>query len=174
MGNDTSGVHVWLVLWKACAALRHHAGPQQVDALGVGQSEFRVLEILLAKGPPARQRDRPEGGPDRRLHQRRGGPFWCAKGLVRRRDDASDRRVRLVELTDKGKAVIVSGFQSHREAMEAAAADLPASERATLIRLLKKLGKGAESQWKSQADAPRQRRQASLMGSRQKTEKIVR
>jgi MarR family transcriptional regulator, 2-MHQ and catechol-resistance regulon repressor len=142
--EDTSGVHVWLVLWKAFFALGSHA-ERQVNALGLGQSEFRVLEVLLAKGP------QPVNviGPKVNLTP---GSISVAverlvgKGLVRRREEPGDRRVRLVELTVKGRAIIISGFRLHREAMEAAAAGLSMAERVTLIPLLKKLGKGAALQ----------------------------
>lgn len=139
--EDTSGVHVWLVLWKAFAAVGEHAA-RHVGTLDLGPSEFRVLECLLAKGA------QPVNviGPKVNLTP---GSISVAvdrlvrKGMVRRRDDAADRRVRLVELTARGRQVIEAGFKTHRDAMEIAATDLTAAERKTLIRLLKKLGKGA-------------------------------
>jgi MarR family 2-MHQ and catechol resistance regulon transcriptional repressor len=65
------------------------------------------------------------------------------KGLVARKDFAGDRRVRRVELTAKGRALITRGFQEHATAMEAAAGALSKNERLVLLRLLKKLGKQA-------------------------------
>jgi len=50
--QDTSEVHVWLVLGKAFQALVARAeeslNPSQT---GLGDSDFRVLEVLLHKGP---------------------------------------------------------------------------------------------------------------------------
>jgi hypothetical protein len=51
-------------------------------------------------------------------------------------------RVRLVELTAKGRALITKIFRKHVTAMEEAAGVLSKKERPILLRLLKKLGKG--------------------------------
>lgn len=56
--EDTSGVHVWLVLGKAFHALATHAEESlNLSRAGLGDSDFRVLEALLHKGPAARQYD---------------------------------------------------------------------------------------------------------------------
>jgi DNA-binding MarR family transcriptional regulator len=65
------------------------------------------------------------------------------KGLVSRKDHPDDRRVRQVELTPKGRALISRGFGEHAAAMEDVAIVLSKNERLTLLRLLKKLGKHA-------------------------------
>src|SRR5258706_2602009 len=50
--QDTSGVHVWLVLTKAFHALAAHAEESlSLSRAGLGDSDFRVLEALLHKGP---------------------------------------------------------------------------------------------------------------------------
>ena len=59
-----------------------------------------------------------------------------------KRQTTDDRRVRLVELTSKGRALITRTFQAHAAAMEEAAVVLTKEERLLLLRLLKKLGKG--------------------------------
>src|ERR1700739_4134576 len=48
--NDPAGVHVWLILMKAFHALPPHA-QQTIARTGLGDSDFRVLEALLHKGP---------------------------------------------------------------------------------------------------------------------------
>ena len=60
--------------------------------------------------------------------------------------NTDDLRVRLVELTAKGRALITKIFQEHPVAMEAAAGVLSKEERLMLLRLLKKLGKGGEDE----------------------------
>jgi MarR family 2-MHQ and catechol resistance regulon transcriptional repressor len=65
------------------------------------------------------------------------------KALVKRKS-TDDRRVRLVELTAKGRALITKTFGEHEAAMEEAARVLSKEERLMLLRLLKKLGKGGE------------------------------
>jgi MarR family transcriptional regulator, 2-MHQ and catechol-resistance regulon repressor len=139
--QDSSGVHVWLVLMKAFQALFPHA-EQSIKRTDLGDSDFRVLEALLHKGP---------------LPVNTVGPLvWLTpgsisvavdrlvkKGLVSRKDRAGDRRVRQVELTAKGRALITRGFREHAAAMETAVSALSKNERLTLLRLLKKLGKHA-------------------------------
>ncbi|HEY2103341.1 MAG TPA: MarR family winged helix-turn-helix transcriptional regulator [Chthoniobacterales bacterium] len=138
---ETSGVHVWLVLMKAFQAVVPHAA-ESIERTHLGDSDFRVLEALLHKGP---------------LPVNTLGPkVWLTpgsisvavdrlveKGLVSRKDDPTDRRVRQVELTAKGRALITRGFREHAAAMEAVVGVLSKKERLTLLRLLKKLGKHA-------------------------------
>src|SRR5438552_12652481 len=140
-GQDSSGVHVWLVFMKAFQALFPHA-EESIAQTGLGDSDFRVLEVLLHKGP---------------LPVNTIGPkVWLTpgsisvavdrlvkKGLVSRKDHPRDRRVRQVELTAKGRALITRGFREHAAAMETVASVLSKNERLTLLRLLKKLGKHA-------------------------------
>jgi MarR family 2-MHQ and catechol resistance regulon transcriptional repressor len=138
--QDTSGVHVFLVLAKAFRALGEHAGKTlNLDGAGLGDSDFRVLEVLLHKGP---------------LPVNTIGPkVWLTpgsisvavdrlerRGLVKRKT-TEDRRVRLVELTEKGRALITKTFREHAAAMEERASVLSNAERLTLLRLLKKIGK---------------------------------
>ena len=142
--QNTSGVHVWLVLGKAFRALATRAEESlNLGGTGLGDSEFRVLEVLLHRGS---------------LPVNTIGPkVWLTPGsisvavdrlekkaLVKRRN-TDDRRVRLVELTAKGRALITRTFREHAAAMEVAAGILSKEERLVLLQLLKKLGKSAEA-----------------------------
>ena len=140
-GQDSSGVHLWLVFMKAFQALVPHAAGS-IEQTKLGDSDFRVLEALLHKGP---------------LPVNTLGPkVWLTpgsisvavdrlvkKGLVSRKDHPRDRRVRQVELTAKGRALITRGFREHAAAMETVVGVLSKNERLILLRLLKKLGKHA-------------------------------
>ena len=140
-GQDTAGVHVWLVFMKAFQALVPHAAGS-IERTKLGDSDFRVLEVLLHKGP---------------LPVNTIGPkVWLTpgsisvavdrlvkKGLVARKERTNDRRVRQVELTAKGRALITRGFREHAAAMENSMRVLSKKERLTLQQLLKKLGKYA-------------------------------
>jgi MarR family 2-MHQ and catechol resistance regulon transcriptional repressor len=42
--------HVWLVMIKAMRALTRY-GVAAIEDTGLGESDFRVLEVLLHKGP---------------------------------------------------------------------------------------------------------------------------
>jgi MarR family 2-MHQ and catechol resistance regulon transcriptional repressor len=139
--EDSSGVHLWLVFMKAFQAMIPHAA-SSIKRTALGDSDFRVLEALLHKGP---------------LPVNTVGPkVWLTpgsisvavdrlvkKGLVSRKGHTEDRRVRRVELTPKGRALITRGFGEHAAAMENIASVLSENERLTLLRLLKKLGKHA-------------------------------
>jgi MarR family 2-MHQ and catechol resistance regulon transcriptional repressor len=141
--QDTSGVHVLLVLAKAFGALRVMA-KRSLDkkTTGLGDSDFRVLEVLLHKGP---------------LPVNTIGPkVWLTPGSISvavdrleqkrlvTRKNTDDRRVRQVGLTPKGRTLITKVFREHAAAMEEVAAVLSIEERRILLRLLKKLGKGGE------------------------------
>src|SRR5213596_4086858 len=137
-GQDSTGVHVWLVFMKVFQALFPHAA-ESIKRTELGDSDFRVLEALLHKGP---------------LPVNTIGPkVWLTPvsisvavdrlertALVKRKN-TDDRRVRLVELTAKGRALITRTFREHAAAMEEAAGVLSKEERMMLLRLLKKLGK---------------------------------
>ena len=139
--QDSTGVHLWLIFMKAFQALIPHA-EESIKRTQLGDSDFRVLEVLLHKGP---------------LPVNTIGPkVWLTpgsisvavdrlveKGLVSRKDHRDDRRVRRVELTAKGRALITRGFREHASAMETAVGVLSKNERLKLLRLLKKLGKHA-------------------------------
>src|SRR6266568_2557376 len=140
--QDSTGVHVWLVFMKAFQALIPHAA-ESIERTELGDSDFRVLEVLLHKGP---------------LPVNTIGPkVWLTPGSISvavdrlekkalvKRKNTDDRRVRLVELTAKGRALITKTFREHAIAMEEVAGVLSKEERLILLRLLKKLGKTEES-----------------------------
>src|ERR1700679_703715 len=100
--------HVWLVMMKAMRALTRYAAAG-IEDTGLGDSGFRVLEVLLHKGP---------------LPVNTIGPIidltpgsisiavdrLVAKGLVSRVESAEDRRVRMVALKQRGRDLIVPAF----------------------------------------------------------------
>ena len=134
-----SGVHVFLVLWKAASAVESYA-EQSISQLEMCGSDFAVLEALLHKGPLAVN----EIGKKVLLTS---GSITVAvdrledKGLVERRAHGTDRRARIVHLTKEGRKLITRVYSEHAADMEKlAAASLTKSERKTLIGLLKKIG----------------------------------
>ena len=142
MPTDTRGVHIWLVMMKAFHAVNGYAG-RSFQRHGLGDSDFRVLEALLHKGPlPVNTI-----GPKVFLTP---GSISIAvdrlydKGLVTRTESGTDRRVRVVDLTPKGRDLIASIFSVHAEDMEQLAQILKPIERVQLVNALKSLGKRAE------------------------------
>jgi MarR family 2-MHQ and catechol resistance regulon transcriptional repressor len=133
--------HVWLVMMKAMRTLTKYAAAG-IEETGLGLSDFGVLEILLHKGP---------------LPVNTIGPIvdltpgsisiavdrLFAKGLVSRVESSEDRRVRIVALTARGKALIDSAFRKHSGQMRKAFAELSPEELRSLEAALKKVGKRA-------------------------------
>ncbi len=138
-----SGVHVWLVFLKAFHAVDRYSS-ESLRGTGLGDSDFRVLEVLLHKGPL------PVNTIGPKVHLTPGSisvavDRLAEKGLVRRVDSEADRRQRIVELTAEGRTLIGRVFRSHEKAMEELAQILSETERAQLTEVLKKIGKHAQS-----------------------------
>ena len=134
-----TGVHVFLVLWKAARAVEVYA-QQSISDLEIGGSDFAVLEALLHKGPL------PVNEIGKKVLLTSGSITVAVdrmetKALVERRAHGTDRRARMVHLTKAGRKLITSAYAKHATDMERLAAEsLTTAERKTLIRLLKKIG----------------------------------
>lgn len=145
-----SGVHVFLVLWKAARAVQAYA-EKSITELGIVGSDFGVLEALLHKGPL------PVNEIGKKVLLTSGSITVAVdrlekRGLVERRAHGSDRRARIVHLTKEGRKLITRAYTQHAEDLERLmSASLTARERVTLIRLLKKIGYKAAAQ--SEEDA---------------------
>lgn len=134
-----SGVHVFLVLWKASRAVQAYAA-ESIAGLEMCSSDFAVLEALLHKGPL------PVNDIGRKVLLTSGSITVAVdrletRGLVERRAHGTDRRARIVHLTKEGRKLITRAYMKHADELEQlAAASLTSVERTTLIRLLKKIG----------------------------------
>jgi MarR family transcriptional regulator, 2-MHQ and catechol-resistance regulon repressor len=140
--NSRDPVHCWLVWGKAfhAAAKYLYAG---LEEAGIDDTDFRILEVLLNKGPlPVNTI-----GPKVNLTP---GSISTAvdrlveRGLVSRVESPEDRRVRLVSLTVKGKELIAPIFRKHTTEIRKAFADVNQKELRALETTLKKIGKRAE------------------------------
>ena len=136
-------VHCWLILGKAfqAAAKYLYAG---LEETGIDDTDFRILEALLNKGPlPVNTI-----GPKVNLTP---GSISTAverlveRGLVGRVESTQDRRVRIVSLTPKGKKLIGPIFRKHAAEIRKVFADASPKELRALEMTLKKIGKRAES-----------------------------
>ena|SRR3984885_3585761 len=133
--------HVWLVMIKAMRALTRY-GVAAIEDTGLGESDFRVLEVLLHKGPLPVNTIGP-------IVDLTPGSISVAvdrlveKGLVSRVESTEDRRVRIVALTPRGKELIVSAFRNHSGQMRRVFSELNAEELRGLEAALKKIGKRA-------------------------------
>ena len=148
-----SGVHVFLVLWKAARAAQAYA-EKSVLELEMCGSDFAVLEALLHKGPL------PVNEIGKKVMLTSGSITVAVdrletKGLVERRAHGTDRRARIVHLTTEGRKLITRAYADHAADMERLAlASLTRAERETLIGLLKKIGyKAADASEQSDEEA---------------------
>jgi MarR family 2-MHQ and catechol resistance regulon transcriptional repressor len=136
-----TGIHVWLVLMKAFHSMAACA-TRDLRGTGLGDSDFRVLEVLLHKGPLPVNTIGPKvfltAGSISTAVER-----LYSRGLVSRIDSKTDRRVRVVDLTPKGRRLIKRIFAAHTNNMEQLAGVLTDAERVQLADILKKLGKNA-------------------------------
>src|SRR5260221_1122456 len=99
-----SGVHVFLVLWKAARALGGYA-EKSISELEMCASDFAVLEALLHKGPL------PVNEIGKKVMLTSGSITVAvdrleAKGLVERRAHGTDRRAKRVCFSKEGWKMI--------------------------------------------------------------------
>src|ERR1700733_2811743 len=111
---------------------------------GIDETDFRILEVLLNKGPlPVNTI-----GPKVNLTP---GSISTAvdrlvdRGLVSRVESPEDRRIRVVSLTARGKELIAPIFRKHAAEIRKVFADASPKELQALETTLKKIGKRAVS-----------------------------
>jgi len=141
--KDADHVHAWLVLGKALQAMMKFT-TAGIQKSGLGESDFRVLEVLLHKGPLPVNVIGPKvfhtpGSISTAVDRLLG------KGLVSREENPEDRRIRVVALTDRGKALILPIYRKHVEDVRQVFADFTPSDIRRLQRLMKKAGRRAEA-----------------------------
>ena len=141
--RSPGAVHVWLVMTKAHQAIAKYA-VAGIEKAGLGDSDFRVLEVLLHKGPLPVNTIGPKVNLTpgsisvavERLH---------SKGLVNRVESTEDRRIRIVALTQSGKELIVPIFRRHAAAIRRIFAGVSSDELQQFEKLLKQVGRTAEA-----------------------------
>ncbi len=134
---------VWLVMMKAhrsLQALMEHS----IASLGIGLSDFMILEALLHKGP---MRISTLGD---KVHLANASMTAAVdrmadRGLVNRVSGSNDRRVRTVDLTPCGRALIEKLYRKHEHDIDMLMAPLCAAERTALRASLKRVGLAAQA-----------------------------
>ncbi|WP_433974483.1 MarR family winged helix-turn-helix transcriptional regulator [Tunturiibacter lichenicola] len=140
--NNVSAPRLWLVLARAYGSIVSYI-ERSINGLGLGLSDFMVLEVLLHKGPltisvigqKVLLASASMTSAIDRLEKR---------GLVVRRSCSSDRRIRLVELTCEGKGFIEEIYARHEKDLELVTEGLSDEERRTMYEGLKKIGLAAK------------------------------
>jgi MarR family 2-MHQ and catechol resistance regulon transcriptional repressor len=131
------GTAVFFNLWRSYRALLTRADESK-RRVGLGVSDFRILGDLMRNGP------RPINAIGHDVELTTGSITTAidrleAQKLVVRRSDDADRRLRVVDLTPKGRSLGTNAYAEHARDLEDAVRDLSRDERRTLIALLKKI-----------------------------------
>ena len=138
-----AALHAWLIMLKSWQSMSRYLLPSLLEE-GLGESDFRVLEVLLHKGPM------PVNAIGPKVYLNPGSVSVAVdrlykKGFVSRVECSEDRRVRTVALTEKGRQMFVPLFRRHAALIKRAFQDVSVEELQQLELVLKKIGKRAES-----------------------------
>jgi len=136
-------LHAWLIMLKAWQSMSRYVLPTLLEE-GLGESDFRVLEVLLHKGPM------PVNAIGPKVDLNPGSVSVAVdrlykKGFVSRVESSYDRRIRTVSLTEKGREMFVPLFRRHASLIKRAFQDVSSDELRQLEGVLKKIGKRADS-----------------------------
>jgi MarR family transcriptional regulator, 2-MHQ and catechol-resistance regulon repressor len=136
-------LHAWLIMLRAWQSMSRYLLPSLLEE-GLGESDFRVLEALLHKGPM------PVNAIGPKVYLNPGSVSVAVdrlykKGFVSRIECSEDRRVRTVSLTEKGRQMFVPLFRRHTALIKHAFQDVSSEEMKQLEVVLKKIGKRTES-----------------------------
>ncbi len=150
--NRPQALHAWLIVLKAWQSMSRYLLPALLKE-GLGESDFRVLEILLHKGPM------PVNAIGPKVYLNPGSVSVAVdrlykKGLVNRVECGEDRRVRTVSLTEKGRQMFVPLFRRHTALIQRAFQDVSSEELEQLEVVLKKIGRRAESLAEKKGHSP--------------------
>src|ERR1700747_2284301 len=129
-------VHCWLVLLKAFHAASKYLYAGLAET-GIDETDFRILEVLLNKGPL------PVNVIGPKVFLTPGSISTAVdrlveRDLVSRVEGPEDRRVRVVSLTAKGRRLIAPVFRKHAAEIAKIFADASPKELRTLETILKK------------------------------------
>jgi MarR family 2-MHQ and catechol resistance regulon transcriptional repressor len=141
--HETSSAALWVVLARAYRSMAAFV-ERSIAALDIGLSDFMILEALLHKGPltmselcnAALITNASMTAAIDRLEERT---------FVERIADKQDRRVRRVELTAQGTALIKRLYARHERDLEEVMSGIAPAERAELRRGLKAIGLAAQA-----------------------------
>ena len=141
--HETSSAALWVVLaraYRSMAAFVEHS----IAARDIGLSDFMILEALLHRGPLTMS-ELCEAALITNASMTAAIDRLEERAFVERVADKQDRRVRRVQLTAQGTALIKRLYARHeRDLDEVMSAVLPA-ERAELRRGLKAIGLAAQA-----------------------------
>lgn len=138
---NSAALKLFVVLSRAANAVHKHAAAS-VEAHGLTNTEWAILEVLYHKGPLLL------GEVQRRILVSSGGITYLVdrlekRGLLERLPCPEDRRARYASLTAAGEKIVRELFPSHLEKIEQAMSGLTVAEQKECSRLLRSLGLNA-------------------------------
>jgi MarR family transcriptional regulator, 2-MHQ and catechol-resistance regulon repressor len=138
-----SGPHIRLILARAANAIEK-VDRASIDNTGLNLSDFSILEALLHKGPL------PVNTIGKKVLLTSGSMTTAAnrlmdKDLIKRSQDPSDGRLFHLDLTLSGRQLIKQAYKKHSRNLEKVAEVLTIKERTQIVKLLKKIGRHAQS-----------------------------
>ncbi|HTF72310.1 MAG TPA: MarR family transcriptional regulator [Edaphobacter sp.] len=141
-GKTPEAIHTWSTMLKALRAIRHLALPPILKE-GLAESDFGVLDVLLEKGPM------PVNALGPKVDLNPGSVSVAVdrlykKALVSRVESESDRRVRTVSLTEKGRRLFVPIFRQHTALIKRAFQDVSPEEQRQMEEVLERIARRAE------------------------------
>ena len=139
MEEQNQSLKIFIVLSRAYRAISDYTN-KYIQASGVNPTEFAVLELLYHKG------DQPLQHIGDKILLASGSITYVVdkletKQLLKRVACPTDRRVTYAQITEEGKEFLEAIFPKHQERIESLMDDLTVDEKATVIELLKKIGK---------------------------------
>ena len=142
--EEVLALDAFIKLYRSVIAVQGRLLPALQREFGLTESQIAVLEALKHLGPL-------QQGELCQKILRSGSNVTTVvdnlerDGLVRRVRDESDRRIQVVNLTDKGRGVIDRALPVHVRRITSAMAALEPAEQQELGRLCRKLGRAGES-----------------------------
>jgi MarR family 2-MHQ and catechol resistance regulon transcriptional repressor len=141
--HETSSAALWVVLARAYRSIAAFV-ERSVAALDIGLSDFMILEALLHKGPLTMS-ELCEAALITNASMTAAIDRLEERAFLERAADKQDRRVRRVQLTVQGTALIKRLYARHERDLEEVMSGIPPAERAELRRGLKAIGLAAQA-----------------------------
>ena len=140
---ETSSAALWVVLARAYHSMAAFV-ERSVAELDIGLSDFMILEALLHKGPLTMS-ELCEAALITNASMTSAIDRLESRQFVDRIADKEDRRVRRVQLTPQGTALIKRLYAHHERDLDEVMSAIPPTERAELRRGLKAIGLSAQA-----------------------------
>jgi MarR family transcriptional regulator, 2-MHQ and catechol-resistance regulon repressor len=141
--TESSAAALWVVLARAYRSMAAFV-ERSVSALNIGLSDFMILEALLHKGPLT-MTELCEAALITNASMTAAIDRLEEREFVERVASKEDRRVRRVQLTAQGSALIKRLYARHERDLDDVMSAIPAAERAELRRRLKTIGLAAQA-----------------------------